>query len=72
MTKTNTTCQGRVFSSKTLQKCPRMSSKKGCRGHVVIVVVAVFVVDAGVGGGIGVGVGDGVHSSELANIMTFR
>ena len=32
------------------------------RGHVVIVVVAVVVVDAGVGGG--------VHSSELANIMT--
>ena len=44
------------------------------RGHVVIVVVAVVVDDAGVSGGIGVGagvaVGGGVHSSELANIMT--
>ena len=46
------------------------AAAKGRRGHVVIVVVAVVVVDAGVGGGIGVGVGDGVHSSELANIMT--
>ena len=39
------------------------AAAKGRRGHVVIVVV----VDAGVGGGV---VGGGVHSSELANIMT--
>ena len=37
------------------------AAAKGRRGHVVIVV------DAGVGGGV---VGGGVHSSELANIMT--
>ena len=39
-------------------------------GHVGHVVIAVVVVDAGVGVGVGVAVGGGVHSSELANIMT--
>ena len=38
------------------------------RGRVAVVIVAV-VVDAVVVDG-GVGVGGGVHSSELANIMT--
>ena len=44
------------------------------RGRVAVVIVAVVVDAAVVDGGVvvdaGVGVGGGVHSSELANIMT--